>query len=89
MARFEGVYEQDSRRLTSVDPRFNALDLNSDLRRDALERKIDALDARIERRLDAIEAKIDRHFTYTGVWMLIITGWATVGLAIASIFLHR
>ncbi len=59
----------------------DALDRRIELRRDSLEKKIDALDARINQRFNEINAKIDRHFLWTGIWIMVITGWTTVGAA--------
>ena len=41
MARLEGAYDQVSRRLMNIDPRFDALDRKIDLLRDTLDKKID------------------------------------------------
>jgi hypothetical protein len=63
MARLEGAYEQVSRRLMNIDPRFDGVDRKIDLRFDALDTKIDAvrdaLDTKIDAVRDALDKKID------------------------------
>jgi tetrahydromethanopterin S-methyltransferase subunit G len=95
MARLEGTYEQVSRRLMNIDPRFDGMDRKIDLRFDALDKKIDAvreaLDKKIDavrealdKKIDALDAKIDQRFAWTvGV---IVSTWVTT---IASIYLHH
>jgi len=88
MARLEGAYEQVSRRLTNIDPRFDALDRKIDLRFDALDNKIDLVEARLDEKIelfrDTLDEKIDQRLMWTvGV---IVATWLTT---IAAIELHH
>ena len=59
MARLEGAYEQVSRRLMNIDPRFDGVDRKIDLRFDALDKKIDAVRDALDNKIDALGQRLD------------------------------
>ena len=88
MARLEGAYEQVSRRLMNIDPRFDGLDRKIDLLRDALDKKIDVLDAKMDQRITALDTKIDAKIDQRFMWTVgvVVTTWLTT---IATTYLHH
>ena len=92
MARLEGAYEQVSRRLMNIDPRFDGLDRKIDLLRDALDKKIDVLDAKMDQRITALDTKIDAKIDQRFMWTVgvVVTTWlTTIATTIATTYLHH